>query len=306
MRHSPPYFGSTLTEVGNGLEDAAWNAWIGHLRNANEVLGVLHGAYGLGGILSPLISTAMVTRFGQPWYSFSYVMVGLLALEQIVSPWIFWTSDGSAWRARYISSSDPSSKTVNTLAAVCRSRVVWICSLFLLIYVGTEVSMTGWMNTFLQTVRHAPPFEAGLSTTMFWVGATVGRVSLGFVTGRVGEKLAIFVYLAVSLGCHLLLYLVPSTAVSLASIAVEGFFLGPLFPAAIVAATRLLPPHLHVSGVGVAATLGSTGACLLPFAVGAIAEAKGVQVLMPVVLAFLAADVGIWACLPSLKRQKRE
>ena len=279
---------------------------MGHLRNANEVLGFLHGAYGLGGILSPLISTAMVTRYGQPWYMFSYVMVGLLAFEQIASPVAFWTATGRAWRAQYPVTTDSHSKAINTLAAVCRSRVVWICSIFMLIYVGTEVSMTGWMNTFLQVVRHAPPFEAGLSTTMFWVGATIGRISLGFVTGRVGEKLAIFVYLAIALGCHLLLYFVPSIAVSLASIAVEGFFLGPLFPAAVIAATRLLPPHLHVSGVGVAATMGSTGACLLPFAVGAIAEAKGVQVLMPIVLSFLAADAAIWACLPPLKRQKRE
>lgn len=33
--------------LGNGLEDAAWNAWIGNMANANEVLGVLHGIYGV-------------------------------------------------------------------------------------------------------------------------------------------------------------------------------------------------------------------------------------------------------------------
>ena len=279
------------------------------MRSANEMLGIFHGAYGLGGILGPLIATALVTRYSLQWYTYAYVMIGLLAFEQVAAPLAFWTADGRAFREEHPDTSGPtatSSTGKSALAVACRTRVVWICSAFMLLYVGLEVSLTGWMTTFLAVVRAAPPFEAGLATTMFWTGATVGRVSLGFVTGRVGEKLAIFIYLAFAVACHLVFYLVPSVPVSLAAIAVEGFFLGPLFPAAIIAATKLLPPHLHVSGVGIAATMGSTGACLLPFAVGAIAEAKGVQVLMPTVLAFLVADAIIWGLLPDLKRRKRE
>lgn len=34
--------------LGNGLEDGAWNAWIGNMEKANELLGFLHAAYGLG------------------------------------------------------------------------------------------------------------------------------------------------------------------------------------------------------------------------------------------------------------------
>ena len=46
------------------------------MANANEVLGFLHGCYGLGAVLSPLIATTMITK-GQrlPWYTFYYVMV---------------------------------------------------------------------------------------------------------------------------------------------------------------------------------------------------------------------------------------
>lgn len=148
------------------------------------------------------------------------------------------------------------------------------------------------------SVRGTPNFDAGVSATAFWLGITIGRVTLGFVTGRIGEKLAILIYLACAVGLHLIFYLVPSIVASFLAVSLEGFFLGPLFPAAVVAATKLLPPHLHVSGVGFAAALGATGACLLPFAVGAIAQAKGVQVLMPIVLAFLVADAAVWSLLP--------
>jgi fucose permease len=70
-----------LAGFGNGLADAAWNAWIGNMANPNEVLGFLHAFYGLGAVLAPLIATTMITK-GQrlPWYYFYYVMVSLLFL----------------------------------------------------------------------------------------------------------------------------------------------------------------------------------------------------------------------------------
>lgn len=111
--------------------------------------------------------------------------------------------------------------------------------------------------------------------------------------------------MAITVGLHLIFYFVPSIPVSFVAVTLEGFFLGPLFPAAIVATTKILPSHLHVSGIAFAAAIGAGGACVLPFAIGAIAQAKGVQVLMPIVLAFLAVDVAIWATLPGLKRVKK-
>jgi fucose permease len=66
----------TLAGFGNGLADAAWNAWIGNMANPNEILGFLHAFYGAGAVLSPLIATTMITKGDRlPWYSFYYVMV---------------------------------------------------------------------------------------------------------------------------------------------------------------------------------------------------------------------------------------
>ena len=64
-----------LAGFGNGLEDAAWNAWAGSLANSNEVLGFLHGFYGLGAVFSPPAATTLITREGWPWYAFYYLMV---------------------------------------------------------------------------------------------------------------------------------------------------------------------------------------------------------------------------------------
>ena len=85
----PPYpvlvFIFMLAGFGNGLADAAWNAWIGNMANPNEVLGFLHAFYGLGAVLSPLIATTMITKGDRlPWYYFYYVMVsfGIQPLQE--------------------------------------------------------------------------------------------------------------------------------------------------------------------------------------------------------------------------------
>jgi fucose permease len=102
---------------------------------------------------------------------------------------------------------------------------------------------------------------------------------------------------------ELLFWLVPQFYVSAVAVAFQGFFLGPLFPAAVVAATKLLPRHLHVSAIGFAAAFGGSGAAVFPFAVGAIAQKKGVQVLQPIILALLGVILGLWLGLPRIGRK---
>ena len=76
-----------IAGFGSGLEDAAWNAWVGNMANPNEVLGFLHAFYGLGATLSPLIATSMITKGGLPWYVFYYLMVSS-GFSQVSVTWM--------------------------------------------------------------------------------------------------------------------------------------------------------------------------------------------------------------------------
>ena len=96
----------------------------------------------------------------------------------------------------------------------------------------------------------------------------------------------------------------PQFYVGAVAVGLLGFFLGPLFPAAMVACTKLLPRHLHVSSIGFAAAFGGSGGAIFPYAVGALAQAKGVQVLQPFILALLAAITLVWLALPRLGKKK--
>jgi fucose permease len=150
----------------------------------------------------------------------------------------------------------------------------------------------------MSKVRSASQFNSGVVATGFWAGMTVGRICLSFLTSRLGEFRSVLLYLGICIGLELIFWLVPSLVVSAVAVAFLGMFLGPLFPTAIIVVTKLLPRHLHVGSIGFGTALGGSGGAIFPFAVGAIAQAKGVKTLQPIILAILAAITGLWLLLP--------
>jgi fucose permease len=108
------------------------------------------------------------------------------------------------------------------------------------------------------------------------------------------------------MGLELLFWLVPHFYVSAVAVALQGFFIGPLFPAAVVQATKILPRHLHVFAIGFSVACGGGGASAFPFLVGAIAQhsPKGVEVLQPIVLALLTTLLILWLCLPPVAKKR--
>jgi fucose permease len=121
--------------MGNGLLDAAWNAWIGTMDQQNQLLGLLHGCFGLGATISPLIATTMVTKGNLGWWTFYYIMIGVVTLELIVGTAAFWRATGEQYRDN--NRADGGEEKGMTRLAL-RKRVTWICSIFFLTYVGTE------------------------------------------------------------------------------------------------------------------------------------------------------------------------
>ncbi|KAJ6086716.1 hypothetical protein N7467_005630 [Penicillium canescens] len=289
--------------LGNGMADSAWNAWIGNLDNANQLLGLLHGSYGIGAVISPLVASLLVADAGLPWFYFYYIMIGVAAIELVVCVACFWDSTGASFRlSKKQHPEDDFEKggLRKILFKMPAARVSWICSIFLLGYVGIEVALGGWVVTFMKEVRHAAPFSSSMTSTGFWLGITIGRIILGFVTPLIGEKIAITVYISLEIAFCLILYLVPNFFAGAIAVSLQGFFLGPLFPAVVVVTTKLLPKHLHVSAIGFCAAFGGGGAAVLPFIVGVLAQAKGVEVLMPFILALSGAILVLWNFLPRI------
>ncbi|KAK9575885.1 hypothetical protein V6Z92_009331 [Aspergillus fumigatus] len=287
-----------IVGLGNGLIDAAWNSWVADMANANTMTGLLGAFYGVGATLSPTIATQMI-KSGLHWNYFYYTLLGGSVLELLTSVATFWQENAVSYRAKNRRSPDSSGGSRTTEAM--KSPITWLIASWLFVYMGVEVSVGGWVVDFMIQERNGKPFESGLVPTGFWAGVTVGRLVLGFVNDWLGERTAITIYLAISIALELVFWLVPKFVVSAIAVSMLGFFTGPLFPAAVVVAAKLLPKHLHTPGIGLASSLAGGGAAILPFAAGAISGARGVQSLQPFILSLLVLMIIIWVLLPRNK-----
>ncbi|KAK5806315.1 hypothetical protein VI817_000573 [Penicillium citrinum] len=285
-----------LVGLGSGMQNAAWNVWIGNMANSNEVLGFFHGFFGVGATVSPLVATSLISKADWPWYSFYHLMTGAAFIELIYAASAFWTETGAKYRQESAGTTARGGALRQTRLSLTY-KVTWIIAIFLFLYGGTEVAIGGWIVVFMTNIRHGSAFASGMTETGFWLGITVGRFVLGFVSPRIGEKLAITIYILCAIALELIFWLVPEFIVSAVAVSLVGFFLGTIFPGVVVVGTRLLPKNLHVAAIGFAAAFSMGGGAVFPFMIGAIAQAKGVSVLQPVLLAMLAVSLGIWSTI---------
>jgi fucose permease len=187
----------------------------------------------------------------------------------------------------------------NVLLTVLRIRIVWVVALFLLFYVGTEVSLGSWSYSFLTEERHGSTLIMGWVVSGYWAGLTLGRLVLARVAQRVGEKRLIQGCLAGIIVGVLLVWLAPGGAISAIGLCLTGFSLGPIYPTTIALMSRLVSSRLLPSAIGFLASLGSMGAALFPWLAGNLAQVIGLWSLLPYVITLTVIMLCLWIVLQS-------
>jgi MFS family permease len=105
---------------GTGALEASWNSWLGGLQNSNQVMGLLHGFYGCGGILGPAVFTAM-TGCGTEWNICYAVMIGFSSCSVVFSTVAYWGETPGIYRASIKKSSDAVAKS--PIVEVAKNKV---------------------------------------------------------------------------------------------------------------------------------------------------------------------------------------
>ena len=329
-----------------GLIDATCNILVGNLEvNKNELMGLLHGVYSGSAMLTPPIVSYFV-EWGR-WSLFFVISVvvavvcGILAVpnfryETAVKYDYICKAKVDADNNETLDTADGSADTADTdtgMPAQLKNRPVLLYSCFLFVYLGAEVTTGSWLFTYLLETKMNNPVRMSYIVSTFWVGLTMGRVVLGFVTGRLfrNEYRAGRVYSICTLALFCMFVAVGATGTLTAEpqaqaqtqylqptlslayflslmliIFLSGFFIGPLFPIGSVVALQLLPKSMHVSGIGVATSLGSCGTALLPYMAGVIIQVVGMW-SMPLISCLLVASFTlVWCLYPYLIKDHPE
>jgi len=182
-----------------------------------------------------------------------------------------------------------------------RNKAVHLLALFLMVYIGVEVTIGGWIVTFLMIARGGGPMS-GYVSTGFFGGLTLGRVVLVEVTKKIGTANSIYIYTILAIFFQMIIWLVPSFTAAAISVTIIGILLGPMYPIAINHVGRVLPRHLVNGTVGWMSACGAGGSALLPLITGAIASNFGIESLQPFLLAMMIILGTVWSFMPKKRK----
>ncbi|KZF19347.1 MFS general substrate transporter [Xylona heveae TC161] len=297
--------------LGMAMNLALDNVFCANLANATMALGAMHGAYGIGGTIGPLMTTAMVSR-GILWSRVYSICLGIAFFNLIFAAWSFWSFENdlperllsslerTASRQAAAEAGEPSKLQI--LKEALKNKITLLAALFIFAYQGAEVSISGWVISFLITYRHGDPSEVGYVTSGFWAGITLGRFLLSHPCHRIGERNAVFGIVGGALAFQLLVWFLPNVIGDAVAVSIVGLLLGPVFPCATAVFSRLLSKRVQMPALSFVSAMGSSGGALAPFTTGLLAQAVGTFVLHPVAIALFVVMEGTWFTLPKARK----
>ncbi|HEY8425924.1 MAG TPA: MFS transporter [Limnochordales bacterium] len=150
------------------------------------------------------------------------------------------------------------------------------------LYVGVEVTVSGWVYSFLAQEAQAPPVLAGAGVSVFWAGLAAGRLLLGPAVERAGYRASLLVGATVA-GASLMAAVLPvGPLAAVALLGLCGLAMSILFPTLMALASTRVPATDEATAAATAVMLlaASAGNMSLPALAGAAAGSAGLGVVI--------------------------
>jgi len=212
-----PVMACTMPFVGAGMAvlDAAMNVYTANVPLATLMLNVLHGKsyalyikragikqsfhlalYGVGAMISPLVASFLL-KHDISWKGMYIFLTTVAAINIAMISFGFWNVDFEEVQEETEESQQQDNAKVNhkelTKMAIF-NKVTMVSAAYILVYVGVEVTLGGWGYTWLKEGRHGDSIAMANVVSGYWAGLASGRILLGYISSRFGEKLMIALF----------------------------------------------------------------------------------------------------------------
>lgn len=226
---------------------------------------------GIGGMLAPLL----LASIGGTW---GYRVLALLSLP--VALWAFFTP--SPPRQEHEEHRSAGRLSPFLFATFC---------LLTFVFIGGEVGFSGWIYSYAYALNLGTEQTAGMLTSFYWLGITLGRVAAIFLSARISPGRIVLANLAGLVASLGLILLDPTSQTFLWIGALGfGFFLAPVFPTTFAFLERKTP--IYGATAGVLWASGSFGAMVYPWLLGLQMAITGpVSIMVTLALSFGASLV---------------
>ncbi|CCD26159.2 Bsc6p NDAI_0G03820 [Naumovozyma dairenensis CBS 421] len=305
-----------------GILDSLGNVLIGNLVvHKNEFMGLMHAAYGAAAMVTPPLVSHFVGAKHWPLVFFIPLTISAIALIIVIPSFRFETAvkyDYICHEEDEVNEMGETPLEENALdiekvdeakfLTMLQKPPVLLYAIFLFLYLGAEISTGSWLFTYLLETKSDNKISMSYIVASYWMGLTVGRLCLGFVSDRyfpnVYRANRVYAYLTV---CWYTVFVVVGLfhsnsnfyfAVLFIVIFLCGVFIGPLFPNGSIVALQVLPRRLHISGIGIAVAVGGCGGAALPYSVGVITHIAGVEWIPFLCWAMVVLVTLVWSLYP--------
>ncbi len=274
---------ATVLGAAGGQIDAATNTYVA-VRHGSRAMGFIHGAFGIGTIIGPLIVTALL-YLGLSWrIAFAILAVGQLAYA--AGLWV------------YTRSLEVASDPLPTLTSPHRSATLAWSITFFFLYAGLASGLGTWAFTYLTEEGGLSETTGGLVVAGYWVGFTASRLLLGVAGHNVDPaRLSRWSAAATVAGVGLFWWS-PTVWVGVIALVFAGFAHGPLFPLQMLLTAQRFGAGVAATFVGFQIAAANVGGATVPGLIGLFVERYGLT-SVPVIL-FVAAWL-LWASLERLR-----
>ena len=260
----------------SGALDSIGSTFIAGRANVADA-GLLHGFYGLGATIGPLV-VALVSNWRAAAATAVAVSVGAAVMTSSVN---------AQWPTPQASDRTGFDSAVEVPSAAVAASVLALGAL-----VAIEVTTGQWAFTYLTDARNISDTGAAIGVAGFWGASTLGRLMMAHPTiARLVRHIGLPA-LAAAAAVTLIGVIAGPAWLSVALVALAGFFLAPIVPTLFATTAHRVgtAAALRVSGWQLVAT--NVGALSVPAAIGVLVEAEGPEVIPLVAVAVLAA-VGV-------------
>jgi fucose permease len=256
--------------LGGGTEDVATNAYVA-VRYGPREMGSIHGVFGVGAIIGPLLVTGLIA-IGASWrLSFAVLGVGQLVFLGAVMVW-----------ARGISIPTRKS-TGDTTKLSLTAPLVWSIGIFLA-YAAVAGTTGVWAFTYLTEDRGFSESASGVIVAAFWTAFAVSRFIYGLTNDRYDARLIMRISMVGTILSLLVFWWNPTPAIGVIALIASGFSHGAFFPVQILMTPRRFGPTLAPSIIGYEVGAVNVGNAVIPALVGILVGSIGLQVVPPVLV----------------------
>lgn len=275
--------------LGAGAVDAGLNGYVARHYSGRH-MNWLHACWGIGATCGPLVMARAITT--EAGWRGGYLVLGLaqltLALLFLVTLRLW-----AAVPERPLSSGHADLRERSKPLATANSFAGWLSAVILALYVAGEFTAGIWAASVLVEARGFSIRTAGICAAAFYASITIGRILVGFVVDRFGNRKLVTAGCSLAFAAALLFVFASSLPLAAASLILLGLGLAPIYPCMMHEVPQRFVPEAVQTVIGRQSGAANLGSATVPAIAGLLATISVQLVPWVIVVAIVLLALSI-------------